>query len=140
MTSLISRVRSSAVVVHNDKVLAFKAKDPHSGREFIFLPGGSVEPEETAVDAAVRETLEETGFQIQVDPMISVDREYLFHWNNQDYDCLTIFYRGRLLHPIAAEVKDAPYNLGVIWVPTEQVDAVFGYTTEIKTAIKELLG
>jgi len=137
----ISRVRTSAVVIHNNQVLCFFAKDPLDGREFHFLPGGGIEPEETAPEAAERETLEETGYQITVDFSSAIDKEYMFHWKGEDYDCLTIFYKGYLKNPFQAAkpVEDAPYNLGVRWIPVSQVREVFGYTAEIRDAILELM-
>jgi len=137
--SVISRVRTSVVVTHNDQLLCFLAKDPHSGVEYHFLPGGKIESGETAPEAAERETLEETGFQVSVWSEKNVDKEYLFHWNNQDYDCLTIFYRAKLKSPLQKTVQDADYHLGVKWIPLEDWQSYFNYNTEIREAIESLL-
>jgi 8-oxo-dGTP pyrophosphatase MutT (NUDIX family) len=64
-----SRVRASAVVIHNERILCIRAQDPKSKKDFFFLPGGEVEPEETSVEAAERETFEETGFSVKVDAL-----------------------------------------------------------------------
>ena len=40
-----------------------------------FLPAGRVEPGETLVDAAVRETLEETGVPVTLDGVLRVEHE-----------------------------------------------------------------
>ena len=134
-----SRVRASVVVISNGRILTFLAVDPTSGKEYFFLPGGGIEDDETAPGAAERETLEETGYRVEVDPSSNVDREYKFFWNGEMYDCLTIFYRGHLKAPMAAKVADADYNKGVRWIPVDDVAAVFDYSPEILSAIEDLL-
>src|SRR4051812_33035077 len=133
------RVRTSAVVVHNGKLLTFFAVDPFNGQEYLFLPGGAIEPHETATDAAERETLEETGYRIEVDAGTCLDKDYIFKWNNEDFDCLTFFYRGRLIYPFADPdvVVDASYNKGVVWVPIGEISQKFSYCAEIRDSILE---
>jgi tRNA(adenine34) deaminase len=135
----IPRVRTSVVCIHNGKLLAFHAEDPTSKRAYVFLPGGGIEQDETAPEAAERETLEETGFTVSVEAEKSVDKEYLFHWDGADYDCITIFYRARLRSPIQREVNDASYHRGVTWVPINEIHTVFNYSRPILEAIEEVL-
>lgn len=134
-----SRVRATAVLVHNGRILSFFAVDPSSQREYYFLPGGEVDPDETAPEAAERETLEETGFKISVDPMSAVDREYFFYWDGEDYDCLTVFYWAKLTSPLQDSVNDRDYNKGVAWVTLAEVKEKFSYNEEILSAIQELI-
>lgn len=134
-----SRVRTSVVVIQNNRLLTFLGVDPTSGKEYFFLPGGKIEDDETAPGAAERETFEETGYQVQVDASSNVDREYEFFWDGETYDCLTIFYRAHLKTPMAASVRDADYNKGVHWIPLEEIDKVFSYSVPIRSAIEELL-
>ena len=133
------RVRTSVVVIHQNKILTFHAIDPHDAREFYFLPGGLIEDHETAPQAAQRETLEETGFSINVDVDSAIDREYKFYWNGKDYDCLTLFYIGYLTSPMARAVKDADYNKGVVWHDLSTAEKIFSYSEEIQSAVKELI-
>lgn len=135
------RVRTSAVVVLNNKLLTFFAVDPKDGREFHFLPGGAIEPEETAPEAAERETLEETGFNVEVLPETCLDVEYDFHWNGETYHCLTFFYKANLVSPFANPkiVHDQAYNKGVVWVPLSEVSNVFSYSEAIKDAVLTLI-
>ncbi len=135
---VISRTRTSVVVVKNDRLLTFKAVDPVNGKSYLFLPGGGIEPTETAPEAAVRETLEETGYRIQVDEFSAIDREYFFEWKGDTFDCLTIFYRGQLVSPFAVEVNDADYNKGVEWIEVSQIPETFAYSAEIKSAVLDL--
>lgn len=136
-----ARTRTSVVCVHNDKLLCFKAVDPHDQREFLFLPGGAIEADETAPEAAERETMEETGFEVTIVPHLNVDREYEFFWNNETYKTLTLFYRGYLKSPFQSPkaVNDAPYHKGVVWLPVEDIPKSFNYTAEILSAITELI-
>lgn len=135
-----ARVRTSAVVVHNEGILCFFAVDPTSGREYHFLPGGEIEADETAPAAAARETLEETGYQVRIDPSSAIEAEYEFHWDGEDYLSFTIFYRGYLTSPFQEPQKtdDAAYNQGARWVPVGEIKRFFGYSPEIEKAVREL--
>lgn len=135
------RLRASTVVVHNNKILTFYAEDPYDGRVFYFLPGGSIESNETAPAAAERETLEETGYKVQVNIDSAIDKDYVFHWNGEDVQCTTIFYRAQILNPFQSvdPVIDAPYNKGVVWVSVENIDETFSYSEEIKEAVNTLV-
>lgn len=135
----IHRVRTSVVCVHQNKILGFRAEDPANKKEYFFLPGGKIEADETAPEAAARETLEETGFTVLVDEKNSVDKEYLFQWNNQIFDCLTIFYPASLSSPFAKKVQDTDYHLGVEWIEKSEVDKAFSYCPEIRDAVIEIL-
>jgi 8-oxo-dGTP pyrophosphatase MutT (NUDIX family) len=133
------RIRTSVVVIHNDKILTFRAIDPSDGREYFFLPGGKIESHETATDGAERETFEETGFRVRVDAQSCIDKEYYFRWNGEDFDCLTLFYRAHLQSPLQTAVKDADYNKGVHWKDLKDLDQVFSYSKDILEVVKALV-
>lgn len=134
-----TRFRTSIVCIHNDKLLTFKAVDPHDGREFFLLPGGKIENGETAPEAAIRETLEETGYQVTIETSSAIEREYSFHWNGQEYSCFTLFYRAHLKTPFAQLIKDQSYNHGVVWIPKEEISSQINYHPDILSAILELI-
>lgn len=58
-------------ILHNNKVLlVHRAMDPAKG--LWALPAGFIEADEAPVDAAVRETMEETGLHVQVTHLLDV--------------------------------------------------------------------
>lgn len=135
------RIRSSAVVFHNNALLTFFAIDPKDGREFYFLPGGKIEDNETAPESAERETLEETGYLVQADIDSVLDREYSFYWNGENRDCLTLFFRAYLINPMQQPklVQDASYNKKVVWLPRAEIESKLSYNETIQKAVIELI-
>lgn len=141
MNSINFRLRTSVVVLHANKLLTFFAIDPHDGREFYFLPGGLINEDETAPEAAVRECMEETGFLISVEPNTCVDKEYSFLWNGTEYECLTLFYKGRLQHSIQRprSNEEPEYNKGVYWMPLQEVREKFSYNEVIQEVVLNMV-
>ena len=137
---MTQRIRTSAIVVHNNHILTFFAVDPSNNLEYHFLPGGKIEKNETAPEAAIRETFEETGYEITIETATALDKQYPFHWNSEDYLSLTIFYRGYLKNPFQkpTKVSDAEYNKEVRWIPISKVNEIFNYCQEIKEAVLEI--
>ena len=133
-----ARVRACAIVVNQGKLLCYRDRDQVTGHEYIFVPGGEVEPHETAPEAAARETLEETGFSIDVDPATCVDAENFFSFNGQEYDCLTLLYRGFLLNPFQQPVQED--HLGAFWLPLSELEQAFSYHPTILEAVKAVVG
>lgn len=135
------RARASVIVVHKNKVLGFHAVDPASGAKYFFMPGGGIEPGESTVLTAERETLEETGYKIRVLPETEFHRKYDFPWNGKIHACDTAFYLGVLDENWHAptEVQDADYHRGVAWIDAKNVDKVFSYNKDILWAVQKLL-
>lgn len=133
------RIRTSVVVIHQNKILTFHGIDPISAKEYYFLPGGLIEDHETAPQAAERETLEETGYSVSVNVGSAIDREYDFFWNGKNFHCLTVFYLAKLKSPIAKLVTDVDYNKGTFWLDLDEIESKFSYSAEIFSAVKELV-
>lgn len=133
------RKRVSVIIVHQDRILAFRAEDPASHRKYVFLPGGAPEEGETLLNAALRETMEETGFEVDLNPDPVDIRQYDFEWNGQLYDCETYYFKGRLKHSQQQPVDDASYHQGVVWVAKADVTNTFGYHQAILEPVKKVI-
>ena len=137
-----TRVRASVVCVHDDALLCVRLRDPVSRITRCFVPGGGIEPGESARVAAERETLEETGLAVAADPASERVARYHFVWAGVDVACTTHFFRGRLADGVdvhaPARVVDADYNLGVVWVALGEVEAALGFHPEIFAAVRAL--
>ena len=139
--SAIKRIRASVVCRRGDRLLTVRAVDPTTGRPYLLLPGGAVEAGESPAQAATRETIEETGYRVNVAPDSEMVLDYPFCWSGKDYDCRTHFFRATLDDPAAAPaaVNDDPYLLSVEWVPAGDVQSVFAYHDVIRRAVLALV-
>ena len=135
------RERVSVVCLHNDQILCFDGLDPQSQQQYYFIPGGGIETGETKSEAAIRETMEETGYAVEILEETCVTRRYPFRWNGAVFDCLTHFYLGHLTGPWKppGPVQDQDYNRNPCWRDLRNLGTDFGYSKEIFEAIAELV-
>ncbi len=91
------QIGANTIVEHESGVLLVRLNyGPRDGRWA--LPGGLVEADETAVEAAMRETEEETGFTVELDGLLAT-------WMRPSFPILVVIYRA---HIVGGELRVAP--------------------------------
>lgn len=98
---------SAATIVINDQQEILLIKGPRRGWE---MPGGQVEEGESLKEAAIRETKEETGIDVEVLAFCGVFQ------NVKRSICNTLF----LAKPVGGEPTTSPESLEVGFYPIEQ--------------------
>lgn len=124
------------------QLLVVRLRDPVSGVEAIYPPGGGVEPGEAPVETARRETLEETGLEVRVDAGSEIVTSYPFCWAAVDYDVTTYWYRAALVSAFGPPppVIDASYHLGAFWLPVHEALEAMAIHPAIASAVERMLG
>ena len=111
-------------------------EDPRSKTQNLFPPGGAIEAGESAENSAVRETLEETGYQVTLTgPGKTHAYDYL--WDGRVVACETIFFPARLTEGAAPplEVNDDSINKGIEWVERDRLAQVLSCHETIRQAV-----
>ena len=134
---MITRIRTGVLCLHDHQLLSIELEDPATGERFWSLPGGEIEPGESAEDCAVRETLEETGYQVSLDRKL-LENQYVFQWNGKDYLCTTHWFTAALLSDHSAPVDDADYLIRAAWLPWPDSIDLFNYHPSLTEAVNTL--
>ncbi|MGH2498883.1 MAG: NUDIX hydrolase [Candidatus Limnocylindria bacterium] len=108
------QIGANTVVERGGGVLLVRLNyGPRDGRWA--LPGGLVESDETAEQAAVRETGEETGFQVALDGLLAT-------WMRPGFPILIVIYRA---HIVGGELHVAPDEASeATFFPKERLPAL----------------
>jgi 8-oxo-dGTP pyrophosphatase MutT (NUDIX family) len=135
------RERASAVCVHDGALLCVRLRDPLSRVARLFVPGGRIERGESAAEAAARETLEETGYAVEIDHDARISARYPYVWMGLKIAVTTHFFRARLAddRPEPLPTHDATYNEGACWLPLDQLEAELSFHLAILEAVRSLV-
>ncbi len=136
------RLRACAVCEAEGHLLIVRLRDPASGVEAPYPPGGGVEPGELPAETARRETMEETGLRIVVHGDVELVDTYPFRWAGVDYEVTTHYFAASLDEPFVAsipKVMDADYNLGGAWLPVAEALAAMAVHPAVASAVAKVL-
>ena len=135
------RVSSRAIIIHDDNILLNKFGD---GVYYNF-PGGGIEENETALEAVVREVMEETGYSVEVEHHIFTFEYEPSHCDffEGDNHHISIFFSCKLLDtniiqkPTEIDVDSKrPFLKGKPeWVPLSELNNIPFVPITIKNSL-----
>ena len=114
----------------NEKILLVKNK----GKDFSYytLPGGAVEPGETLEEAAKREVKEETGLDVELDGIFSVNEAF---FEDRGHHAIFFVFRGRIIGgEIAILMPDEIEE--VTWMNAEEAEQYVHLRKDVKGMLK----
>jgi 8-oxo-dGTP pyrophosphatase MutT (NUDIX family) len=130
----ISRERTCTLCLRGNQLLAIEMEDPLTAKRYWSFPGGGVEEKETPEDCAVRETLEESGYQVALTSN-AFTNNYNFRWNGNTYDCTTHWYMAELANEEKKQVYDEAYILQSEWLAWPSCRQLFLFNPGIIEAL-----
>ncbi len=119
MSQWVPHVTVATVIEQGGRYLLVEERDKFSGNLVFNQPAGHLEPAETLAQAALRETLEETGWVIELVGILGVAL-YAAPANNITY--LRTTFLGRPLREVADATLDADIH-ATHWLDYEAIAA-----------------
>jgi len=113
--------RVAAIIIKDRKLLVAKSSD----YPVYYTVGGTVEMNETAEEAVIREVLEETGYSLEVDRLLIV-QERFFTVNSRKLHELAFFYQMKNRDDMLIEdgsFTDQPPKETLHWIPIDDLPA-----------------
>jgi len=107
-------VRAQVACFDADRLLC--ARHRRRGETYLVLPGGHVEPGETLVEAARRETLEEAGVPITVDGLLRVE-----HSPGSQYARLRAIFTARPADDTPPKSEPDEHTLEAGWYSLDEM-------------------
>jgi len=111
-------IRPATIVIKDEKVLLVSSK--YRDEEFYLFPGGGMEFGETIEEAAVRETLEETGVKVKIKDLFHVN-EYIYaeDWNKRS---VSMFFIAEVVEILEPTTNDGGKIKEVKWIKLSELD------------------
>jgi len=132
---LVTRERVGVLCVEKKKLLMVRLRDPIAKRSYLFPPGGAIEPGELPEQAAIRETREETGYEVELMPEGRFTLDYPFQWKGKVTQCGTHFFRARLRSTQPGPILDMTDFEGVEWVEVSRLATALDYPGPLREGL-----
>jgi len=111
-------IRPATIVIKDGKLLLVYSR--YNNEEFYLFHGGGIEFGETIEEAAIRETLEETGVKVKIKDLFHVN-EYIYadDWNKRSVSMFFIAEPVEILEPTT---DDGGKIKEVKWIKLSELD------------------
>lgn len=102
-------IRPGVLIVKDNKILVLSSK--YSSGEFYLLPGGGIEGDETITECAIRETKEETNYDIKIIKLL-----YIQEWidTSRDKNVMDMIFLAEILDGKETHLNDPCLEKGHI--------------------------
>ncbi len=126
-------IRPATIVIKNEKALVIKSK--YGNEEFYLFPGGGIEKGETIVQAAIRETLEETGYLVKIAKPLYIN-EYI-NLKKSSNRVVNIFFLARVKKFVGIKTNDKGKIKNMEWIPIKDLVKIDLKPESIKKRIEK---
>ncbi len=132
-----NRIRAAAIIIDNNKILLVKHVHPKTRFEWWVPPGGGIEiSDNSVIDCIMRETYEETGYNIKVSKEPKFLREF---WDIENdtlnlelFFTATIINGNKTIDNIYGNGADEKYIKAVEWLSLKQIQSIQIFPEELK--------
>ena len=135
------RYRAGAIILEDGQILLAKNDD----NDFYYTVGGGVQVGETAKEAVLRETLEETGVQYEIERLIFVHENlYVGQGSMEGLDCHEICFFFLMKHRGTRQICDLDgvtnegFKEHMVWIPLNELDKYTVYPSFIKDKLQHM--
>lgn len=135
----IKRYTAAVICLHQGQLLTVRLEDPTTKVQQLYLPGGKIEYGETPQQAAIRETLEETSYHVQITGHEPIIFSQMVRWDAQLFDRTTEIFSAAVVSHTGQAVQDAPYHRGVVWLPHANIRKEFAHMVGLADEIEKIL-
>lgn len=130
---MVKVIRPSTLIIRDNKLLVLRSR--YWDREFYLLPGGAIENDETLIETAIRETKEETNYDVEITKLL-----YLQEWidKERNKNVLDVIFLGKIVGGEETHLNDVSNHIQAIeWKTVAELKTTTFFPTGILSKIEQ---